>query len=242
MQSMKSTVAFTAFAIGILLAGCTPAVCQQCDAPRQPWMDSLKADGIKGVGVAADFDLFPDGNLVLHIEEIRYYNDYAMTGYSEVKNQERPSRKLQEQLRDAATKAMQQPLRNQLTTRHVTQGRGEFWYPLYEDPCRTAISYEARVLGPTPLTVRPEGKRLAVISGVAAVKTFHGKSQQQIKVVSDDRWLYTCDRQGNTSLPFRKGENVSVAESQGYLTLESLEPDARHIRLKIVQKTRFGDL
>ena len=144
--------------------------------------------------------------------------------------------------RGAATTKMQQPLRNELTENHVTQGRGEFWYPLYDAPCQRAIYFEPHVFGPTPLAIRPAGKRLAVISDIAAVRTLSGKAQTQVNIATDDRWLYTCQRIGSATLPFRKGENLGVAESNGYLTIEALEPKARSIRLKIVQKARFGYL
>jgi hypothetical protein len=206
-------------------------------------MVSLQSSAIKGVGVAVDFDLFPDGHLVLHVKNVHYYNDYAMNGYSEVKSdRQHLPEDVENQLREAAIKAMQQPLRNELAMQHVTQGRGEFWYPLYDNPCQTATFFEPHVFGPEPLDVRPAGKRLAVVSDIAATKTFSGKAHTKIKVATDDRWLYTCDDSGNGSLPFRKGENVSVQESKGYLTVKSFEPNAHRVRLKIVDKTRFGFL
>ena len=190
-----------------------------------------------------DFDLFPDGHLVVHTKDIQYYNEYVMNGYSKVKkDRQQLPEALENQLREAATTAMQQPLRNELTEKHVTQGRGEFWYPLYDDPCQAAIHSEPHVFGPTPLAIRPAGKRLAVISDVAAIRTFSGKAQTQVNIATDDGWLYTCRRSGNATLPFRKGENVGVAESNGDLTIEPLEPNAHSIRLKMVQKTRLGYL
>ncbi len=204
-------------------------------------MDSLKSSGIKSVSVAVDFDLFPDGHLVLHIKDIQYHNDYVIDGYTRVnRDRQQLPEALENQLRDAATKAMEQPLRNELTNQHVTQGRGEFWYPLYDEPCRSATFFEPHVFGPTPLAIRPSGKRLAVISDVAATRTFSGKAQTKVHIVADDRWMYTCRRSGSVTVPFRKGENVGVAESNGYLTIESLEPNAHSIRLKMVQKNRFG--
>jgi len=52
----------------------------------------------------------------------------------------------------------------------------------------------------------------------------------------------TCRRSGSATLPFSKGENVGVAESNGDLTIEPLAPNAHSIRLKMVQKTRLGYL
>jgi hypothetical protein len=219
------------------------AICEPRDTPREPWMDSLKSGGIKSVGVAVDFDLFPDGHLVLHIKDIQYHNDYLMTGRSRVKRDRRElPEALENQLRDAATKAMQQQLRNELTNKNVTQGRGDFWYPLYDEPCHPAMFFEPHVFGPSPLTIRPAGKRLAVISDVAATRTFSGKAQTRVHIRADDGWFYTCGRSGSATLPFRKGENVGIAESNGYLTIESLEPNGHSIRLRMVQKTSFGYL
>jgi hypothetical protein len=108
---MKSRVSRTAFVLGIVLVLLGAAICEPCDAPREPWMDSLKSSGIKSVGVAVDFDLFPDGHLVLHIKDIQYHNDYVMNGHSKVKRDRQQLPEASEnQLRDAATKAMQQPL------------------------------------------------------------------------------------------------------------------------------------
>jgi hypothetical protein len=134
---------------------------------------------------------------------------------------------------------MQQPLRNELTKNHVTQGRGDFSYPLYDDPCRDAGFFEPHIFGPTPLAIRPAGKRLAVISDVAATRTFSGKAQTRVHISTDDGWVYICRRSGNSTLPLRKGENVVVVESNGYLTIESLEPKAQRIKLKMAEKTRF---
>ena len=238
---MKSRVSRTALVLGIVLTLSGAAICGLCDTPPEPWMDSLKSSGIKSVRVAVDFDLFPDGHLVLHIKDIQYHNDYVMDGSTKVKmDRQQLPEALENQLRDAATKAMQQPLRNTLTNRHVTQGRDEFWYPLYDEPCRSATFFEPHVFGPTPLAIRPAGKRLAVISDVATTRTFSGKAQTKVHIVADDRWMYTCRRSGSVTVPFRKGENVGVAESNGYLTIESLEPNAHSIRLKMVQKNRFG--
>src|SRR2546423_893564 len=134
---MKSRVSRAMFALGILLMLSAAAICEPCKTPRLAWMDSLQSSGIKSVAVKADFDLFPDGHLALHIKDIRYYNDYAMTDYSRVTSDRHPLPGVVEsELRDAATKAMQGPLRNELTKEHVTRGRGDFSYPLYEDPCR----------------------------------------------------------------------------------------------------------
>jgi len=240
---MESRVSRTTFVLGIVLMLSAAAICEPCDTPRAPWMDSLKSSGIKSVAVAVDFDLFPDGHLALRIKDIQYYNDYLLNGYSKVKSdrQQLPET-LESQLRDAATKAMQQPLRNELTKNHVTQGRGDFSYPLYDDPCRDATFFEPHIFGPTPLAIRPAGKRLAVISDVAATRTFSGKAQTRVHISTDDGWVYVCRRSGNGTSPFRKGKNVVVVESNGYLTIESLEPNAHRIRLKMAQKTRFYHL
>jgi len=235
---MKSRVSRTTFVLGIVLILSAAAICEPCDTPRVPWMDSLKSRGIKGVGVAVDFDLFPDGHLALHIKDIRYYNDYAMNNYSRITSDRRAlPEAVETQIRDAATKAMQQPLRDELTKNHLTQGRGDFWYPLYEDPCRNATFSEPRIFGPTPLALRPAGKRLAVVSDLAATRTFSGKEQERVHISTDDGWTYICRRFGHGTLPFRKGENVVVVESNGYLTIESLEPNAHRIRLKMTDKT-----
>ena len=240
---MKSRVSRTAFVLSIVLMLSGAAICEPCDTPREPWMDSLKSSGIKSADVAVDFDLFPDGHLVLHIKDIQYHNDYVMDGFTKVKmDRQQLSEALENQLRDAATKAMQQPLRNELTNKNVTQGRGDFWYPLYDEPCHPATFFEAHVFGPTPLTIRPAGKRLAVISDVAATRTFSGKAQTRVHIRADDGWFYTCGRSGTATLPFRNGENVAIAESNGYVTIESLEPKAHSIRLKMMQKTSFGYL
>jgi hypothetical protein len=82
---MKSRVSRTTFALGIVLMLSAAAICEPCNTPREPWMDSLKSSGIKSVGVAVDFDLFPDGHLALRVKDIRYYNGYVMTNYSKVK-------------------------------------------------------------------------------------------------------------------------------------------------------------
>src|SRR5258706_2897375 len=135
MTQVASTAPFV-LGIALMLSGA--AICEPCDTHREPWMDSLKSSGIKSVGVAVDFDLFPDGHLVLHIKDIQYHNDYVMNGYSRVEmDRQQLPEALENQLRDAGTRAMQQPLRNALTNRHVRQGRGEFWYPLYDEPCRS---------------------------------------------------------------------------------------------------------
>ena len=216
------------------------SICEPCDTPRAPWMDSLKSSGIKSVNVTVDFDLFPDGHLVLQIKDIQYFNDYVMNGYSEAKrDRQLLTKALENQLRDAATQAMQQPLRNELSGRHVTQGRGEFRYPLYDDPCYAATFFEPRVFGPTPIAIRPDGKRLAVITDIAATKTFSGKAKTMVHIATDDGWMYVCGGSGTLTLPFHKGENVGVAESNGSLTIESLEPNAHSIRLRTVDKTRL---
>jgi len=234
---MQSRGSQATFALAIVLMLSAAAICEPCKTPRLPWMDSLQSVGIKSVAVKVDFDLFPDGHLALHIKDIRYYNDYVMTNYSRVKNAHHmlPGG-LESELGDAATKAMQEPLRNELTGEHLARGRGDFSYPLYEDPCRNPGFFAPHIFGPTPLAVRPAGKRLAVISDVAATRSFSGKAQTRVHISADDGWAYICGRAGNGTLLFRKGENVVVVESNKYLTIESLEPNAHSIKLKMVSK------
>jgi hypothetical protein len=237
---MQSRASRTTFALGIVLVLSAAATCEPCDTPRVPWMDSLKSSGIKSAGVAVDFDLFPDGHLALRIKDIQYYNDYVMNSYSKVRSDRQQLPEAWEsQLREGATKAMEQPLRKELAEKHVTQGRGDFSYPLYDDPCQHATFFGLHIFGPTPLAIRPAGKRLAVISDVAATSTFSGKAQTRVHISTDDGWVYICRRSGNGTLPFHQGENVVVVESNEYLTIESLEPNAHRIRLKMAQKTRF---
>src|SRR5215470_14576401 len=121
MKSRISTYFASVLGIVFMLSGA--AVCALCDTPRELWMDPLKSSAIKVVVVTVDFDLFPDGHLALHIKDIQYYNDYAMSGFSNVKRDRlKLPEILEHQLRDAATKAMQQPLRNELKEKQVTQG------------------------------------------------------------------------------------------------------------------------
>jgi hypothetical protein len=185
-----------------------------------------------------EFDLFSDSHIALHVNGIHYFSDYVMNGFSEIKPNVLRSLPigLENQLIASAQKKMQQPLRDQLTKQHITQGRGRFSYPLYDDECRNAAFFAPQVFGPTPLSIRPEGKRFAVISDVAETETVSGKKRTQVKVKSDDGWLYTYD---DVTPDFRKDENVTINESDGYLVIGSLDGNTRTLRVKIVEKSRF---
>ena len=150
------------------------------------WKEVFLENGIKGVSLSVSFT-WDHGIMSIHLEKIRYFSDYNQTNSTEIRREGKvitlePS--IEGEVYRYALGRMKEILEKEAQATGRDHLYGSFTYPVYDDPCRTAVYFSPKFTDPdeTELMREAEAHNVARVqdllkdTGVANLRDQYGRT------------------------------------------------------------------
>ncbi len=115
------------------------------------WTETFLQNGIKGVSLRVRFTWNRGIIENVQLERVRYFSDYNQTNSTEIKHEGKviasePS--IEDEIYRYALGRIREILEKEVQANGRDHGYGSFTYPVYDDPCRTAVYFSPKVTDP----------------------------------------------------------------------------------------------
>ena len=97
------------------------------------------------------------------------------------------------------------------------------------------------VLYPNPVRFSyPHTAQSAAVSDIGKVEILPGKAKVEVKFLADSGWAYSCNAPSKDYIRMlKRGDRVSIRPDNKFVYLKT---QGKHLRLKIIDVSRWGNL
>jgi hypothetical protein len=166
LQSIAGSLIWVCLGLWPLRLLSHPSVLAGTDCGKTAnWTEIFLRNGIKGASLTVRFTL-DHGIKSIQLEKVRYFSDYNQTNRTEIKREEiivPLERSVEDDLYRFALGRMREIIEKEAQASGLDHGYGAFTYPVYDDPCRTAVYFSPKFTDPdeTELMRRAEAHNVA---------------------------------------------------------------------------------